>query len=109
MDQISADLRFVAAFSAALAAATISLRACGYRTKAQTGHHIRTIECLEYTIGADDKLLNKLRTLSKKRNATTYDAAGNISEQELKLAINVAEQLQKNIREWLHKNHPELE
>ena len=32
---ISADLRFIAAFSAALTAATTALRACGYRTATQ--------------------------------------------------------------------------
>jgi hypothetical protein len=70
VEAISTDLRFIAAFGAALAAATIALRACGYRTKTQTGHQLRTVECLEFTIGAHAKLISKMRTLSKKRNAT---------------------------------------
>src|SRR5205807_3346915 len=35
---ISADLRFTAAFNAALAAATTALRASGYRAPSQPGH-----------------------------------------------------------------------
>jgi hypothetical protein len=81
VEAISADLRFVAAFGAALTAATIALRASGYRAKTQSGHHLRTVECPEFTLGADAKLINKMITLSKKRNATSYDAAGSVSEQ----------------------------
>jgi hypothetical protein len=108
VEAISADLRFIAAFGAALAAATIALRACGYRTKTQSGHHQRTVECLEFTIGADAKLISKMITLSKKRNATAYDAAGNVSGQELELIIRVAEQLQREVLAWLKKNYPKL-
>jgi hypothetical protein len=105
---ISADLRVIAAFGAAMAAATAALRAAGYRTKVVPGHHQRTIECLEFTLGVDRKMLNKLKMIAKKRNATAYDAAGNVSEEELRLAIQVAEQLQKELAAWLPKNHPEL-
>ncbi len=108
VDTISADLRVIAAFGAAMAAASAALRAAGYRSKTQSGHHQKTIECLEFTIGADEKLRNKLKAISKKRNATSYDAAGNVSEQELKLAIDVAEQLQKDVLAWLGANHKEL-
>jgi hypothetical protein len=38
---ISVDLRFTAAFSAALTIATAALRASGYRASAQPGHHIK--------------------------------------------------------------------
>lgn len=105
---ISDDLRFVSAFSAGLAAAIVALRAAGYRTKTQVGHHMRAIECLEFTVGADSKVINQLRTLSKKRNATTYDSAGNVSEAELKMAIGVAEDLREIVTDWLAKTHPEL-
>jgi hypothetical protein len=43
VEAISADLRFIAAFTAALTAATAALRASGFRTSAQVGHHIKTI------------------------------------------------------------------
>jgi HEPN domain len=108
VEAISDDRRFEAAFSAARTAANAALRACGYRTTTQQGHHQKTIESLELTLGAEPMLIQKLRVLSKKRNATSYDAAGNVSQQELDQAIQVAHQLQDSVITWLRKNHPEL-
>ncbi len=70
VEAISDDLRFQAAFSAALNAANIALRASGYRTRVQAGHHQKIIESLELTVQADAKLIRKLLVFSKKRNAT---------------------------------------
>ena len=83
---ISEDRRFEAAFSAARTAANIALRASGFRTSMQAGHHLKTIESLELTINADSRVIQRLKTLSKKRNVTSYDSAGNVSLQELELA-----------------------
>ena len=108
VEAISLDLRFAAAFSAALSAATASLRASGYRTKTQVGHHMKTVECLEFTIGADQRLINRMKTLSKKRNITFYDTAGNISNEDLRLAQETAEELLRKVQEWIRKAHPAL-
>ena len=64
---LSEDRRFEAAFSAARTSANIALRASGYRTAVQAGHHLKTIESLELTIKADAKLIQRMKTLSKKR------------------------------------------
>ena len=106
VEAISADRRFEAAFSAARTCANLALRACGFRTTTQPGHHLKTIESLELTIEAESKLIQKLRVLSKKRNATSYDAAGNVSDHELAQAIDVAEELLHSVTLWLRKNHP---
>lgn len=108
VEGISADLRFVATFSAALTAATIALRACGYRTATQAGHHIKTIESLELTINADSKLIQKLKVFSNKRNKSVYDVAGAVSDQELKEIAKLATQLNSQVTLWLQKSHPEL-
>ncbi len=108
VDAISEDRRFEAAFNAARTAANIALRACGYRTASPGGHHIKSIESLEFTIHADGKLIRTLNALSKKRNATSYDAAGNVSHQELATVLKVAAQLHAEVIGWLKKNHPEL-
>ena len=108
VEVISEDLRFQAAFSAALTSANIVLRASGYRTRVQTGHHQKIVESLELTLNSEPKLIQKLKVFSKKRNATSYDAAGNISGQELEQAIKVAEELQQSVSIWLRQNHPEL-
>lgn len=102
---ISEDRRFEAAFSAARTAANIALRASGYRTSTQSGHHIKTIESLELTIKADSRMIQRMKTLSKKRNVTSYDSAGNISAQELELAIRTATELRSEVIAWLEKNH----
>lgn len=105
---VSEDRRFEAAFNAARTAANVALRASGYRTTTQPGHHIRTIESLELTIKADPKLIQRMKTLSKKRNATSYDSAGNVSAQELELAIRTATELRRDVLAWLGKKYPEL-
>jgi len=104
---ISEDRRFDVAFNGARTAANVPLRASGYRTS-PIGHHVKTIESLELTIKADSKLIQKMKTLSKKRNATSYDSAGNVSKQELELAIKTDDELQREVVAWMEKNHPDL-
>lgn len=108
VEAISEDLRFQAAFSAALTAANVALRASGYRTRVQAGHHQKIVESLEFTLKADPKLIHKLKVFSKKRNATSYDSAGSTSDQDLEQAMKVASELQRNVVLWLNQNHPEL-
>ena len=108
VDAISDDLRFQAAFGAALTAANAALRASGYRTRVQAGHHQKIVESLEFTVKADPKLIQKLQVFSRKRNATNYDAAGNVSRQDLEQAIQVADDLQQKVATWVQHNHPEL-
>lgn len=105
---ISNDLRFVAAFTAALTAATAALRASGYRTAAQAGHHIKTIESLELTITADARLIQKLKTFNNKRNKSIYEVAGAVSDQDLHEMSRLATELDKQVRRWLAESHPEL-
>jgi len=108
VEAISEDRRFEAAFNAARTVANVALRACGYRTAPQLGHHLKTVESLELTVEADPRLIQKMRVFSKKRNATSYDSAGNISRQELEEAIGVANELQRSVTAWLRQNHAEL-
>jgi hypothetical protein len=108
VEAISEDRRFEAAFNAARTTANVALRASGYRTAVQVGHHLKTIESLELTVHADPRMIQKMRVFSKKRNATSYDSAGNVSDQELEEAINVAELLQQSVTAWLRANYPEL-
>ena len=108
VEAISEDRRFEAAFNAARTVANVALRACGYRTVVQLGHHLKTVESLELTIQADPRLIQKMRVFSKKRNATSYDSAGNVSDQELAEVIRVADELQQRVTAWLRENHPEL-
>lgn len=105
---ISVDLRFISAFNGALTAATVALRASGYRTAAQAGHHVRTIESLEFTMPSDGKLIQKLKVFNSKRNKSSYDVAGAVSEQELQSIMKTGEELQRGVKAWLQQSHPEL-
>ena len=108
VEAISADLRFVATFNAVLTAATIALRASGYRTAMQTGHHAKIIESLEFTINADGRLIQKLKVFSNKRNKSVYDVAGAVSDQDLREITKLATELHSQVTLWLRKSHPEL-
>ncbi|MFZ1136358.1 MAG: hypothetical protein WAN69_15515 [Candidatus Korobacteraceae bacterium] len=108
VEAISTDLRFIAAFNSALTAATIALRANGYRTSTQAGHHVKTIDSLELTIPEGSRFVQKLKALSNKRNRSSYDVAGVVSDQDLGLAIKLAAGLQRIVQDWLRKEHPEL-
>jgi hypothetical protein len=106
--EVSEDRRFEAAYNAARTVANIALRANGYRVPPQPGHHTRTIESLEFTLKVPSAMILRLKAFSKKRNATSYDSAGNVSEQELNLAIRTAKELRNQLSEWLRDKHPEL-
>lgn len=105
---VSADLRFIAAFNAALCTATTALRASGHRTVTQAGHHVKTIESLELTLNANPKLIQRFKVFNNKRNKSVYDVAGAVSDQELEAMIRLAQELKNSTLAWLEEFHPEL-
>jgi hypothetical protein len=108
VDAVSTDLRFIAAFNAALSVATTALRASGHRTATQAGHHVKTIESLELTIKADPRLIQRFKTFNNKRNKSVYDVAGAVTDQELEAIMKLAIELKDSTVAWLQKHHPEL-
>jgi len=108
VEAVSTDLRFIAAFNAALCGATTALRASGHRTATQAGHHVKTIESLELTIKANARLIQRFKTFNNKRNKSVYDVAGAVSDQELAAMIKLANELKDSTLSWLQKFHPEL-
>ncbi len=66
VEAVSTDLRFIAAFNAALCVATTALRASGLRTITQAGHHVKTIESLELTIKANPKVIQRFKTFNNR-------------------------------------------
>ena len=108
VEAVSTDLRFIAAFNAALCLATTALRASGHRTATQTGHHVKTIESLDLTIKATPKVIQRFKTFNNKRNKSVYDVAGAVSEQELEAVLELATELKDRTIMWLQKFHPEL-
>lgn len=108
VEAVSTDLRFIAAFSAALTVATAALRASGHRTATQAGHHVKTIESLELTIKASPKIIQRFKTFNNKRNKSSYDVAGAVSDQELDAMRKLATELKDSTVVWLQEFHPEL-
>jgi len=108
VDAVSTDLRFIAAFNAALAVASTALRASGHRTVTQAGHHVKTIESLELTVKASPKVIQRFKTFNNKRNKSVYDIAGAVSDQELEAVVELVHELKENTLTWLRKAHPEL-
>ncbi len=108
VEAVSTDLRFIAAFNAALSLATLALRATGHRTGAQVGHLVKTIESLELTLKPSNKIIQKFKTFNHKRNKSVYDVAGSISDQELQSMVSLANELKNSAIAWLRGSHPEL-
>ena len=108
VEAVSTDLRFIAAFNAALCVVMTALRASGHRTATQAGHHVKTIESLELTIKASPKLMQRFKTFNNKRNKSVYDVAGAISDQELEAMIKLANELKDSTVAWLQEFHQEL-
>ena len=107
VSDISLDWRLAMAYNASLRYATIALNACGYRTAGE-GHHERLIDSLKYTLDADPDLMVKLHGFRKKRNLSSYDVAGMVSQHEVDEVIKLAQELLNLVKDWLKKKHPEL-
>ena len=108
VEAVSTDLRFIAAFNAALCIATMALRATGHRTVTQAGHHVKTIESLELTLKSNERIVQKFKTLNNKRNKSVYEIAGAVSDQELVAMVSLANELKDGAIAWLREIHPEL-
>lgn len=105
--QLSADWRFNIAYNAALQAATAALAAAGYRA-ARDGHHYRVIQSLGLTIGAASGTVRHLDAFRKKRNLSSYEVGGRISDQEANEMAKLAEKLRDEVQRWIKANHPPL-
>ncbi|OGD18067.1 MAG: hypothetical protein A2W03_14445 [Candidatus Aminicenantes bacterium RBG_16_63_16] len=104
---LSVDWCFNIAYNAALQCASAALAAAGYRA-AKDAHHFRVIQSLKFTIGTDDKEIQKLDAFRKKRNISEYDRAGSISETELSEMIGLSEELRITVEAWIAAKFPRL-
>jgi len=104
---LSSDWQLNIAYNAALQAATAALAAAGYRA-AREAHHYRVIQSLAHTIKADPVLIAQLDKFRKKRNISSYEQTGVVSEQEVREMVALAKNLRAEVIVWLKKTHPEL-
>lgn len=81
--------------------------AAGYRAERQN-KHMRTIECLAFTAGAEAKEIAFLDACRRKRHAAVYDRVGGISDQEANEMIQFAVRLRRQVEGWIRKEHVDL-
>ena len=74
------DWRMAIAYNPALQAA--ALAAAGYRAARDNHHYYRVIQSLELTVNPGGKVIGALDALRKKRNISSYDLAGVVSDKE---------------------------
>ncbi len=86
---LSPDWQLAIAYNAALQCATAALAACGYRVGRGVGHHYRTIQSLELTLGWDAR-------------------SGSVSAQEARQMLELARKLRDELQAWLEAHHPTL-
>ena len=104
---LSADWQFNIAYNAALQCAKAALAAAGFRA-AKDAHHFRVIQSLKFTLGTEDRIIQKLDAFRKKRNISEYDYAGAITAVELDEMIVLAGNLRRSAEAWIVAEYPSL-
>jgi hypothetical protein len=104
---LPADWRFAIAHNAALQAATAALAAAGYRAGRESHHH-RVIQSLEFTLAPERKMIDTFDKFRKKRNISSYDIAGSVSDKEAHEMFELAATLHAKVEGWIRKNYPKL-
>ena len=104
---LSADWRLNIAYNAALQVALAALAAEGYRV-AREAHHFRAIQSMEYSLNCDRQMIVKVEAFRKKRNISSYDIAGSVSDKEAREMYELAATLRAKVEAWIRKNHPKL-
>ena len=104
---LGADWSLAIAYNAALQAASAALAAAGFRPS-RDSHHYRVFQSLEYTVKAEPKLIHSLDAFRKKRNLSSYEMGGTVSDREAKEMAALAAGLRAEVERWIRTEHPEL-
>jgi hypothetical protein len=107
VEGLPADWRLAIAYNAGLQAATAALASAGYRASREN-HHYRVIQSLEYTLAPGTKVIETFDAFRKKRNTSSYDAAGAVSEKEANEMLVLATSLRAGVEKWIRATRPEL-
>ena len=66
------------------------------------------IQSLEFTLTPGMKVIETFDAFRKKRNTSSYDAAGTVSEKEAKEMLTLATGLRADVEKWIRATRPEL-
>jgi hypothetical protein len=105
--ELPADWKLAIAYNAALQAATAALAAAGYRVS-RDNHHYRVIQSLELTIGASRKQVDTFDGFRKKRNVSSYDLSGTVSQKEADEMLKLAAEIRTEVEKWIRMTRTEL-
>jgi hypothetical protein len=101
------EWRFDIAYNSALQSATAALTAAGFLAERQN-KHMRTLECLKYTIGLSQPEVDLLDSCRRKRHLAVYEQVGAISNREADEMIALAQSLRTQVGSWICKEHPDV-
>ena len=104
---LAAEWRFDIAYNAALQSAKAALAAAGYRAE-RHNKHMRTIECLAFTIALDSSDVDILDRCRRKRHIAVYEQVGVISDQEADEMLDLARLVRSRLESWLKRTYPDL-
>ena len=102
---ISLDWQFNIAYNAALQLARAVLFASGYRASHESHHH-RVIQSLALTLKLDPLAVKKFDMFRTKRNFSDYEAAGAVSEVEVREMAQLAERIREVAYHLLKEKRP---
>ena|ERR1700730_5573745 len=105
--QLPADWQFAIAYNAGLQAATAALAAAGYRAT-RDNHHYRVIQSLAVTTAPGGKVIATFDGFRKKRNVSSYDLAGSVSDKEAGEMLALATRLRADVEKWIRATRPDL-
>jgi len=66
------------------------------------------IQSLAFTIGAGRELIRHFDAFRKKRNISSYEMGGTISEKEAAEMAAFAADLRQKVERWIHGKHQKL-
>ena len=105
---VSSDRRFMIAYEAAVALATIPLHASGFRPEGP-GHPLTTFVALPLVMGDEfADLADYFDTCRTKRNVSAYDRTGGTSDTEVEELLGDVGAFREKVLAWLRANHPQL-
>jgi hypothetical protein len=87
--------------------ATAALSSAGFRS-GRDAHHYRVIQSLEFMIAPGQEVIDTFDSFRKKRNASSYDVAGMVSDREAREMLELAKQLRIDVENWIRKGYPRL-
>ena len=105
--ELGPDWRLSIAHNAAVQVAKAALEAVGYRIRKE-GQHYLALQSLAFTIKTDPDTIKQLDKFREKRNISSYERAGLVTEEEAEEMIALAKKLRHNVERWLRVHHPQL-